>query len=51
MADICSRFDEPGSIDRVVSCNREVDEVRGILHGTVNQMLSNFDNLEVLEDK
>uniref|UniRef100_A0A6V4JR94 V-SNARE coiled-coil homology domain-containing protein n=1 Tax=Prymnesium polylepis TaxID=72548 RepID=A0A6V4JR94_9EUKA len=51
LADVCERFEDPGAFDRVLSCTKEVDEVRGILHGTVNSMLSNADNLEVLEDK
>lgn len=51
LTDICERFANPQALDRVVSCSREVDEVKGILHGTVNQLLSNQDNLEVLEDK
>ena len=51
MADVCERFEDPASFDRVLSCTKEVDEVTSILHGTVNQMLSNVDNLEVLEDK
>eukprot|EP00327_Prymnesium_parvum_P023379 CAMPEP_0113247828 /NCGR_PEP_ID=MMETSP0008_2-20120614/10196_1 /TAXON_ID=97485 /ORGANISM="Prymnesium parvum" /LENGTH=148 /DNA_ID=CAMNT_0000095645 /DNA_START=297 /DNA_END=739 /DNA_ORIENTATION=+ /assembly_acc=CAM_ASM_000153 len=51
LRDTCDKFKDPDSFDRVLSCTKEVDEVRGILHGTVGQLLSNQDNLEVLEDK
>lgn len=51
LADVCERFADPSSFDRVLSCTREVDDVRGILHGTLNQMLATTHNLEVLEDK
>lgn len=51
MAEICERFEDPIGMDRVLSCTKEVDDVRGILHGTVTEMLQNADSLEVLEDK
>lgn len=51
MVEICEQFADPASFDRVLACNREVDDVKGILHGTLNQLLATHEHLEVLEDK
>lgn len=51
LVEVCEMYEDPLSIDRILNVTKEVDEVRGILHGTINDVLSNADSLEVLEDK
>ncbi len=50
-ADLCARFADASAMDTTLSVMREVDEVKGIMGDSINQLLATHDNLEVLEDK
>lgn len=51
LAELCGKYDDVAAVEATVRVKREVDEVKEILHGTVNDMLATRENLEVLEDK
>ena len=51
LVDICNTFADPAAVDKTVGVLKQVEEVKGIMHDSINEMLATRDNLEVLEDK
>lgn len=51
LAELCARFDDPTTVDKVLHIQRDVDEVHCVMHEAVRGMLANRENLEVLEDR
>eukprot|EP00321_Phaeocystis_globosa_P007061 CAMPEP_0118834996 /NCGR_PEP_ID=MMETSP1162-20130426/52379_1 /TAXON_ID=33656 /ORGANISM="Phaeocystis Sp, Strain CCMP2710" /LENGTH=235 /DNA_ID=CAMNT_0006766739 /DNA_START=28 /DNA_END=731 /DNA_ORIENTATION=+ len=51
LADVCTMFEDPAAVDKTIGVLRQVEEVKGIMHDSINEMLATRDNLEVLEDK
>lgn len=51
MAETCSEFADLSRLERTVGIRRQVQEVTEIVSGSINEMLSTQDNLQVLEDK
>ena len=48
---LCADYEDKGSHDSVSRVQREVDEARGVMEGTLNSMLANQDQLTSLQGK
>jgi len=48
---VCCTFEDPAAVDKTIGVLQQVEEVKGIMHDSINEMLATRDNLEVLEDK
>jgi vesicle-associated membrane protein 7 len=50
-AEICATYADAAAVDKTLGVLKQVEEVKGIMHDSINEMLATRDNLEVLEDK
>eukprot|EP00163_Fabomonas_tropica_P009514 TRINITY_DN1932_c0_g1_i1.p2 TRINITY_DN1932_c0_g1~~TRINITY_DN1932_c0_g1_i1.p2 ORF type:complete len:227 (+),score=38.48 TRINITY_DN1932_c0_g1_i1:337-1017(+) len=49
--EICGKYDNPANVDKISGVLAQVEDVKGVMHDNINQILATHDDLEVLQDK
>mmetsp|Transcript_37859 Transcript_37859/g.72546 ORF Transcript_37859/g.72546 Transcript_37859/m.72546 type:complete len:236 (+) Transcript_37859:276-983(+) len=51
LKEICKKYNDLGSVDKITSVSIQVDEVKTVMEGNINRILDNAEALNSVEDK